>query len=286
VKGQGDETLFGRVLVAFDASPQGRRLLELAGELARCFEAPLSGLFIEQEGLLDFAALPNATEVTLGSATIRPLSRERMQAHCHAQARTARRYFESLATRHRVSSSFSMQRGRPEMAIASIAEKTDLVLLSPRVGFLARPSAHELLQCLSRSMTSGLIVQARSGQSPATGSVLAVIDAELPAARATLSAARSIAKQRGLEPGLILRCDIPRRPELIAEISDLDRGEKPLVIQTVARARELAARISAAQPSLIVLSDRLTDKIREDLFALGRAVLVVRTEDAVYEKRA
>ena len=46
---EAKEQLFERVLVAFDASPQGNALLTLAAELALCFDSPLAGLFIEDE---------------------------------------------------------------------------------------------------------------------------------------------------------------------------------------------------------------------------------------------
>ena len=277
MRGRDEGASLRRVLVAFDDSPQGRRLLELAGELARCFEAPLSGHFIEQEGLVEFAGLPIAKEVTLGSAAVRPLSRERMEAHRLAQTRAARRHVESLATRHRISCRFTIERGRPEMVIASIAEKTDLVLLSPRVGFLAKPSAGELLRFLSGSMASGLIAQTQPGPAADAGPVLAVVDADLPSAKTAISAARAIARQRDGEPRVILCCDPSLQAELAPAIADLG-GDEPLDVKTVAQESALGAQVAACEPSLIVLSDSLPEEVRADLCELGRAVLVVRTE--------
>ena len=80
---------FRRVLVPLDASPESRALLELAADLAACFESSLTGLFIEDEDLLAFADLPFAREVSLSGASLRGLSRQHIQSHYRAQASQA-----------------------------------------------------------------------------------------------------------------------------------------------------------------------------------------------------
>ena len=77
---------FRRVLVAFDPSPQGQALLELAAELAESFGTPLSGLYLEDEAMISYAASPLANEVTLGTASLRALSSEQMRAHFRVEA--------------------------------------------------------------------------------------------------------------------------------------------------------------------------------------------------------
>lgn len=267
---------FRRVVVPFDASPQGRALLELASELALCFEASLSGLFIEHEGILDYAALPNTQEVTLSSAALRPLSRARMEAHCHAQERLAKRLFDSMVTRHRVPASFTAHRGAPQHAIALFSSRTDLVLLSPHVGFLAKPSPGALWETLEGGMVSGLISMTHPARALRSGTVIALVDDALSRAESIVSTTRAVSHLPGIGPGLIIQFETEESPDRARALEALAQGEEPLSYRFAADPQALQQLLAKIRPSLVVLTDELAERLREELIRQGHSLLVIR----------
>jgi hypothetical protein len=263
---------FSRIVVAFDASPQGHALLRLAAEVASCFESPLAGLFLEDEAALLYADLPIAEEVSLGSAAVAGLSSERMQAHSRAQARVARRALDSIAVQHKLSCSFLTHRGKMTAALSTHAETHDLVLVSSRIGAHGMRSSQDTLTELMQSAASGLMAlfDARAELRP--GPVAVVLGNEPMEAAPALAAARRIAERRTTGLTVFILGAAKTKDPILAALE----GQGNVQITTMSDTKELLAALRAGEPSLIVLSDALGDPMREATAALGRPVLLVR----------
>ena len=264
---------FSRIVVAFDASPQGHALLRLAAEVARCFESPLAGLFLEDEAALTYADLPIAEEVSLGSAAVAGLSRERMQAHSRAQARVARRALDTIAVQHQLSCSFLTYRGKVTAALSTHAETRDLVLVSSRIGTHAVPAGRDTLAELMQSAASGLMALFDTRPELRPGPVAVVLGDEPIEAAPAIVAARRIAEQRTVGLAVyVLRAAATDDPALAAL-----RDQNNVQVLTPSDVNELSDALREAEPSLIVLSDALGDPTRQAAAALGRPVLLVRS---------
>lgn len=117
-----------RVIVALDPTLGRRALLEAAAEAAGWMEAELVGLFVEDQDLLHFAALPFALEVGVTSAKRRPRDLESMERLMRALARDAREMLARIAARAPVRWSFRVARGVPLAELLAAAEEADLVI--------------------------------------------------------------------------------------------------------------------------------------------------------------
>ncbi len=264
--------LFERVLVAFDASPQGNALLTLAAELALCFDSPLAGLFIEDEGALLFADLPIAREVSLVSAAVRDLSRERMQSHIRAQARIARQALDAIAVSHRVSCTFLSLKGRTLTVVATQAEKRDLLLVSPRVGVAEVPGHEDLLRGLTGSAAAGVMALGDPRRAVWRGPVAALLGADETKAASTIAIAGAIARKRGVPLQLFVFGGEDRIERIRALLSHPDE----VSISQLPAADPIATLFSEKDPSLVVaLSEDLTEEARRELLDRGTPALLV-----------
>jgi nucleotide-binding universal stress UspA family protein len=265
-----DAARFRRVLVAFDTTAQGRALLELAADLAEALGTPLSGLFIEDEALISYAASPLAYEVTLGSASLRELSSDRMRAHYRSQARLARRLLDALHARRRIECSFLSGKGRLEAALAGAAERSDLLLLSPRVG----PAFDRRRYVASRErLTQGMLAlfEPSPRHSGDAGAVQVVAAAGAPL-DATLSVAGRLAARRRAPLGLAVLGEAdPAAVE--ADARKLLGEAVPLQAAFAGPPEKVLAELRNRNPRLIVVGPRVEEAVREDLARLGRPLL-------------
>jgi nucleotide-binding universal stress UspA family protein len=124
-----------RVVVQLDAACEVRAAVDTAARLAARAKAPLHGVFVEDEDLLNLAALPFARQVTLGAGAER-MTRKDAELHLRAAAEAARKELADAAKRHRVKYSFEIVRGGSATALA-YASAGDLVV----AGGLTRPVA-------------------------------------------------------------------------------------------------------------------------------------------------
>jgi len=124
-----------RVVVPLDAASEHRTAIETAARLAARAEAPLHGIFVEDEDLLRLASLPFARQFTLGAAA-EPLTTEHIELHLQVAAERARRELFAAAKRHGVTCSFEIVRGASDIALTG-ASPHDLVV----AGGLTRPIA-------------------------------------------------------------------------------------------------------------------------------------------------
>ncbi|MEX0922489.1 MAG: hypothetical protein WDZ84_06920 [Rhodovibrionaceae bacterium] len=272
---QGTGRHFRRVIVAFDATAQGRALLELAADLAESLGTPLSGLFVEDEALISYAASPLAFEVSLGSASLRELSSARMRAHFRVQERLARELIEKLRGRRRLQCSFQTGRGRFEGALAAVAERDDLLLISPRVGPCFDPRRlADARRAASRQALQSLLAlfePARARALPSRGRVQAVVAAEEDLA-ATLAVAGGLAARRGA--GLAVTLLDPDLATAAERAARRAAGERvPLLSIRPGEIRSLRQELSRDLPGLIVAGPGLDEAARAALAGLGCPVL-------------
>jgi nucleotide-binding universal stress UspA family protein len=179
-----------RVVVPLDAASEHRTAIETASRLAAHAQAPLHGIFVEDEDLLRLASLPFARQFTLGAAA-EPLTAEHIELHLRVAAERARRELFAAAERHGVACSFEIVRGAAESALTG-ASHHDLVV----AGALTRPIAgHFRVECRwwsSIEAAPGLFMLARHAWS-ASGAVVMLLRDRGAASSRLLEAAAQIA---------------------------------------------------------------------------------------------
>jgi hypothetical protein len=124
-----------RVVVQLDAVCESHAAIDTAARLAARAGAPLHGVFVEDQELLNLAGLPFAHQVTPGAGATRFTTAD-AELHLRAAAETARNDVAAAATRHRIKHSFAVVRGGSEAALSHASER-DLVV----AGAVTRPVA-------------------------------------------------------------------------------------------------------------------------------------------------
>ncbi|HUD52184.1 hypothetical protein [Parvibaculum sp.] len=120
-----------RIVVGIDTNFMAREALALAARLAASVDARLKGVFVEDENLLSLCGLPFAREISF-SGEVRGVDHERMLRAMRAQAETARRVLQRIASEAHVDWSFDVARGRPLALLAASANAEDtLVIRAP-----------------------------------------------------------------------------------------------------------------------------------------------------------
>lgn len=121
------------MVVGLDTSFMARETLALAARLAASIDARLKGIFVEDENLINLAALPFAREFSL-SGDVQDMNPERMLRAMRAQAESTRRVLARLAGEAQIDWSFDIRRGHPLHQLAQSAQAADtLVIRSPGV---------------------------------------------------------------------------------------------------------------------------------------------------------
>jgi nucleotide-binding universal stress UspA family protein len=185
-----------RVVVPLDAASEHRTAIETAARLAARAEAPLHGIFVEDEDLLRLASLPFARQFTLGAAA-EPLTTEHIELHLQVAAERARRELFAAAKHHGVACSFEIVRGASASALAG-ASPRDLVV----AGGLTRPIAGHfrvewrwwsLIEAAPGEAAPGLFMLARQAWG-ASGAVVMLLRDRSAASSRLLEAAAQIAQ--------------------------------------------------------------------------------------------
>ena len=122
------------IVVTLDAASESRIAIDTAVQLAARTGAPLHGIFVEDQELLELAALPFARQVTFGTGA-EAFTIENVELHLRAQAERARRELFTAARRHGVTCTFEVKRGT--VGAAASASEHRLVI----AGASSRPVA-------------------------------------------------------------------------------------------------------------------------------------------------
>ncbi len=110
--GQSNNSKRNRVLLAADAGSYSLATVNLAVAMAASTNTLLQGLFIEDEDLLQVTRLPCSREITLTTATERPLSTDRVQRSLQLVARQFEQMLQREAQALQVAWSCETVRGR------------------------------------------------------------------------------------------------------------------------------------------------------------------------------
>jgi hypothetical protein len=116
-----------RRITVVQESVQASRALAAVAEVAAALEAELTGLFVEDVELLNFAALPFAREIGVFSA--RTLDRGTMERRLRSQAEEARRALAAAAEGKPLRWSFRIERGSLPAQVRGALSDADLVIL-------------------------------------------------------------------------------------------------------------------------------------------------------------
>lgn len=176
-----------RVIVSLDVASENRAAIETAARLAARAKVPLHGVFIEDEELLQVAALPFTRQFTPGPG-VRPFTFDETELHLKAAAERTRRELIAAARRHRVEVSFEVVRGGSATALSGASER-DLVV----AGAVCRPIAgYFRVECRwwsSIEIAPGPFLLARHGFDAISGVVVLLRDRGPASARLLATAA-------------------------------------------------------------------------------------------------
>jgi hypothetical protein len=149
-----------RVIACF--APGSATAPAAIARLARDMRAELLGLFIEDEALLRFAALPFAAEVGFASAAARTLDPASLQRALRAQAARLEHALGAVLDPAALAWSFRVARASPASAVQSaLAEGYAPSLLIPPRGSLRGERAVLRLAELDEEMLRGLLAGVR-----------------------------------------------------------------------------------------------------------------------------
>ncbi len=227
----------GRVIVPLDAASDSRAAIDTAARLAARAKAPLHGVFVEDEDLLNLASLPFARQITLGGGTER-LTTAQLELHLKSAAERARKELAAAAKRHGVKYTFEVVRGASKSAFAGASER-DLVV----AGGLTRPIGdHFRLECRwwsSLDAAQGPFLLVRHAWS-ASGAVVMLLRDRSRASARLLEAAVHVAQ--AADRGLTVIC-----PPAVAGREGLDKWIAERLAGSLVRLQVEVAPVESAR---------------------------------------
>lgn len=156
-------------MVAVDASAASRLALELAADLAAALGTRLTGLYVEEQGLLHAAGLPFVRSVGAQSGRATPFTPDELERQWRALAVRARDMLMRIADARQLDWSFEVTRGPAGEVLRAAARGARLMGL----GIGERPSAVMAQAALRLPGTPLLLAPPRR---PSGGRWVAVID--------------------------------------------------------------------------------------------------------------
>lgn len=120
---------FRRVVVALDAGSAPSAALEAAAGLASGLGAELVGLFVEDQQLLRFAALPFARELGIATARARPVGTADIERALKSHAERLRRLLSETARPLGLAWTLEVTRGEVVQAAVAFAGLEDLLVI-------------------------------------------------------------------------------------------------------------------------------------------------------------
>lgn len=183
-----DSKAYQRVLIGLGGAPVGEPAIRTAIVLASALRTGIAGLFVEEQALHDFSALPFARAVRLGKDGVCAVTPASMQAALKQRATDCRRLIEVHASRAGLSWTFEQVRGAWPNAIRAATGSGDIVLVQNETA-TARTGSHLAMLRSVAPATGAVAVAAASSGRPA-GPVLAIDDGDGRGRQTVLLAAR------------------------------------------------------------------------------------------------
>jgi len=240
-----------RILVALDTSMGSRAALARAAELARRIDAELSGLFIQDENLLQLAALPFARELSASGGAGRALSPDTMERDLARQALLLEKELKAIAVSLDLRWSFRTRRGRVARELLAACAGHELLALG-RTGM--QPGYRRLGSTARRLLTESDFPVMFIGPARAPAErVLAVFDNSPSAVPVVRRALELTPPEQPLQV-LIRATGRAQLSSLEAELADLVGARASDIHELVGGdGRALFERIAAIAPTLLVL---------------------------------
>ncbi len=229
---------FRRAVLGLHHHPSKRGLM-LAVDVARLLDLDLLGLFVEEESLLDLAALPFVREFSPLGGGWRAIDSERLAGDLQAAARAAQRLFAEAVKGMARSCEFGIVRGSMAEAIAAHTRAGDIVILSApaTAGEYSAEQFPLLIETALRSAAGVLLVPRQIARQ--TGDVVAI------AARPD-------------DPSIRLAAAIARAAKEELVIVELfEGGDREARTGEEGRAtRRTASRVAVSDPSMLIAAFR------------------------------
>jgi nucleotide-binding universal stress UspA family protein len=268
-----------RVVVPLDAAAESDAAIDIAARLAARAHAPLHGIFVEDEELLNLAGLPFTRQMTLGAAA-EALTRDHVELHLRLAAERAKKQLLAAAKRHGITASFEVVRGASATALAAVSER-DLVV----AGGLTRPiGAHFRLACRwwsSLEMARGPFLLTRQAWR-ASGAVVMLLRDRSAASARLLDAAAQIAAASDRVLVVVCPPSLARAPSFDKWIDDRLK-DHPVRLQIEigpAEGAELQRRLGELDCRLLAVEASIaeggSERLRELVDRFACDILVVR----------
>ncbi len=207
---------FRSVLVIADCAARFDAAVRSGVELARVLELGLGGLFVEEEALLDFSALPFARVVRFGQVGLRSLDPASMRQAMEREGRRLRAELARQAEQFDLEWRFEIGRGRHGEAIQRA--EGDIVVLPIALSHAAFDARLEIARALLGQGRAVLLAPERA--QPRGDAVLALVAGD--ARRASIDLASRMAER------LKLRLVVSSWPDIAGEATPDPRRIAPL----------------------------------------------------------
>jgi hypothetical protein len=184
--------VISRVVIACDAVGDNASGIELAATMATACNAALHGIFVQDEGLLNLAALPFGRQVMASGEVTRHLDESAVVSHFTAHADRMRAALEAAAHEHAVACSFAVVQGYPTLETLPMEDRDLLVIEAesqPFAGTFRLDS--RLLEASFEAHRPVLLVRSTGRRS---GDVVALVQRAGSSAERVISAAAGIAQ--------------------------------------------------------------------------------------------
>lgn len=219
-KAKGTDLSFRRIVVALDPSAESLALLDFAADLAVELDISLTGVFVEDTSIGDYAEMPFAREICLSGASVQDLSRGRIQSYYRREAQRARRALEAVGHARRVEYRFELRQGDLESELAAVVQERDLLAVFQGMGTVVRPREHDIMGRLGASAASGFLAFSRRIGVVADSRILAFYTGSPEAERAVVLAARMATRRKS--------------PLVVIVAGDLDASDAEDAVRTLA----------------------------------------------------
>jgi hypothetical protein len=180
-----------RVLIACDAVCENDAVIETAARLAARWDVALHGVFVEDEGLLQIAALPFAKQVSLSGGASEEMDEASVEHHFVALAERTRASLETAARERGVDWSFSIVRDKPSIAALSALENDLLIVAGESRPFAGQYRLGSHWSTAAFESTWPVLLVRSDG--PRNGDVVALVQTSGSSARRSVSAAARFA---------------------------------------------------------------------------------------------
>jgi len=184
------ETNIRRIVVACDPASENRSGIEAAARFAAWWDVTVHGLFVQDEGLLNLAALPFARHVRPGGSS-EEVDAATILHQFEAHAGRVRSRLEAAAREHAIGWSFDVVRGQPTLATLALADQDLLVIEATSRPFVSdfRLDSRWLATAFEAQRSTLLI----RNYSQSNDGVVALVQSSQPSAERLIAAAARLA---------------------------------------------------------------------------------------------